>query len=86
MSTCIFIGGILLGVSPWLLKNLSEVGITNLVGVDKTTLINSIVNGSGGNFVADFSKIYNPEEYKSRQDAEKSAAITSDGKSLNEDL
>jgi hypothetical protein len=81
----IFITGIMVWISPWIIKNVSESKpwITN--STEKINYITAILTWSWGWFAPDFSQIYSDEEYQSKQDAAKNASITSDGKSQNED-
>lgn len=86
LGSLVFIFSIVIWLSPWLVKNLTESKPWEIVTSDKSVIINAALNWSGGNLNTDFLKIYTPEEYKKREDSAKNAAITSDWKSQNEDL
>lgn len=82
--TGIFLLGIFLAVFPWVLKNGFELGWKNIS-------VPSLLNGSGnvpsnGSFVADYSKIYTPEELQTRVNQNNFSMITGSGTSLNEDF
>jgi hypothetical protein len=77
VSVGIFLLGLFIWLSPWLVKNISE--------LRGTPTIMGIISWSGGTFIADFSKIYSPEEYK-KVTTGWAETMTNSGTSQNEDL
>lgn len=75
----VFIVGIGIPMSPWLVKNLSETGI-------HTINISDILNGKGDIFIADYTKIYTPAELQKIESGDISESTSSSGKTANEDL
>ncbi len=65
-------------VSPWVGKNLSEVGF-------KQFSVDTLLNGAPLKFNLDYSKILSKEELVKRQEEEKKAFLNSDGNTANED-
>lgn len=74
-----FIIGVGIPVSPWLVKNISETGIHGIK-------ISDILNGKGDVFIPDYTRIYTPTELKKIESGDITQAISSSGKSQNEDL
>lgn len=76
-----------IGLSPWIVKNTSEVQPWNAVNIDaKSLLMSSVLGWSGAGFQPDFDKIMTKEEYQKRSDIIKNFNISSDGQSQNEDF
>lgn len=74
-------------LSPWIIKNTSEVQPWNIEHANiKDLAMQSILSGSGAGFNVDFTRIMTAEEYKTRSDIIKSVNISSDGQSKNEDF
>lgn len=71
--------GVGLTTLPWIVKNISEIGVNNLS-------IMGILGGKGENLVVDYTKIYSADELKKIEDATKVEAMSASGKSQNEDL
>lgn len=85
LSSLIFLWWILIGISPWIIKNSIEakIWIPNPNGVG---IISAVLSGSGGGADLNFEKIYSIDEYNRRTEQAKSASITSSGQSQNEDF
>lgn len=79
LVSLLFIIGIGIPVSPWLVKNISETGMDGIK-------ISSILNGKGDLFIPDYTQIYTPTELAKIESGDISQAISSSGKSQNEDL
>lgn len=79
LVSLIFLLGVGIPVSPWLIKNVSETGMSNLS-------INALLMGKGDVFVADYNKIYSPTEIKKIESSSIVEATSSSGKTTNEDL
>ena len=56
------------GLSPWIIKNTSEVKPWQASGDIKNLVMQSILSGSGAGFQPDFTRIMSAEEYKKRYD------------------
>jgi len=79
LVSLIFIAGIGISVSPWVIKNLSESGLQgNIVG--------SILNGKGDTFTVDYTKIYSKEELMKIENESSIEGTSASGKTTNEDL
>lgn len=79
LVSLVFLVGVGIPVSPWLAKNISETGIGNIS-------INGILGGKGDVFNADYTKIYTGEALAKIEGGDISQAISSSGKTTNEDL
>lgn len=76
-----------LWLSPWIIKNTSEVKPWSAVTTDtKSLVIQSLLSGSGAGFQPEFTKVMTQDEYKKRSDIIKNNNISSDGQSQNEDF
>ncbi|MFZ2255247.1 MAG: hypothetical protein WAW59_05650 [Patescibacteria group bacterium] len=74
-------------MSPWIIKNTSEVKPWSAVTTDtKSLVIQSLLSGSGAGFQPEFTKVMTQDEYKKRSDIIKNNNISSDGQSQNEDF
>lgn len=78
-SVILFITWILIALSPWFIKNLSEVGMKNFS-------INWMLSGSGGGLQTNMNAIYSPEELIQKNKIAVSSTTTSSWQSLNEDF
>jgi len=79
LVSLIFIAGIGISVSPWVVKNLSEAGLQgNIVG--------SILNGKGDTLAIDYTKIYSKEELAKIENRSSIEGTSASGKTTNEDL
>lgn len=79
LVSLIFLVGVAIPVAPWLVKNLSETGLHDIK-------IGNILGGKGDVLVVDYTKIYSAEELEKIEGGDISQAISSSGKSQNEDL
>lgn len=74
-------------LSPWIIKNTTEVKPWNSHTVDtKTVVLQSLLSWSGAWFLPDFSKIMSAEDYDRRTNIIKNTNISSDWQSNNEDF
>lgn len=80
-SVLVFSIGCILACSPWILKNIHEIGIQNI----QKSSITGLLTGSGGTTPYDYEGLYTPEENEKRK-TELAEWMTTDGKSENEDL
>ncbi|MFZ4461773.1 MAG: hypothetical protein ACOYN2_04565 [Patescibacteria group bacterium] len=71
--------GLIIPLLPWLAKNISEVGMSQLT-------INGLLNGKSNTITSDYHEIYTPAELQQRKDSIQANAISNEGKSQNEDL
>jgi len=79
LVSLVFLVGVGIPVSPWIVKNIGETGIHGVK-------ISGILNGKGDIFMPDYTKIYAPAELTKIESGDISQAISSSGKSQNEDL
>lgn len=79
LISLLFLVGVGISVTPWLGKNISEVGLGNIT-------ISGLLGGKGDTFVADYTKIHSASELARIESGDIFQAITSSGKSQNEDL
>lgn len=80
LSSIIFLSGIILATSPWLIKNGIETDFLS------NPSIQGLLSGSGWYFSADYTTIYTPEILEQKAKSDEWAAITESGQSLNEDF
>lgn len=87
IGVCIILWGFIAGISPWIIKNTSEVKPWNThTASSKDLLMSSVLGGSGAGFQPDFNKIMTPAEYTEKTKAITSNSIDNDGQSRNEDF
>lgn len=79
LVSLVFIVGIGLPTLPWIVKNISETGISGLS-------IGTLLGGKGDVYIVDYTKIYSNEELSIIEAKSTSEAINSSGQSQNEDL
>lgn|GEM_PF-416789 len=79
LVSLIFLTGVGITTLPWIVKNISELGINNLS-------IMGILGGKSESLVVDYTKIYSPEELKKIEDKTNTEVMSASGKSQNEDL
>jgi hypothetical protein len=87
-GSLVLIIAFLVGLSPWIMKNTSEVKPWNNPNhiETKTLLMGSIMGGSGAGFQPDFTRIMSQAEYDEKTNILKTTNISSDGQSQNEDF
>jgi hypothetical protein len=85
ITSAVFLLGILMGISPWIGKNSSEVFSESPAEINKTVVMTSVLGWSGGSFRVDYTQLYSAEEYEERT-RNSPLGITSHGQSDNEDL
>lgn len=88
VSSIIFVTWVLIGISPWIVKNTLEV---NPIQASKNTpiqqlVLSSVLNWSGWTLNTNYSTIFSEEEYKERSSRVTGNWITGSGQSQNEDL
>jgi hypothetical protein len=88
IGSLVLILAFFVGLSPWIIKNTSEVKPWNNPNniEAKSLIMGSIMGGSGAGFQPDFTRIMSKEEYKDKTDILNSTNISSDGQSQNEDF
>lgn len=74
------------GLSPWIIKNTSEVKPWQASGDAKNLVMQSMLSGSGAGFQPDFTRIMSQSEYDEKTNILKNTNISSDGQSQNEDF
>lgn len=79
-SSVIFLFAVAIGCLPWLAKNSFELGTSGLKGNPM-----SMLNGSGGAFVQDYSPIYTKDELKEKEKL-LPTSMNTDGQAGNEDM
>lgn len=79
LVSLIFLVGVGFTTLPWIVKNISEIGLNNLT-------ITGILGGKSESLVVDYAKIYSAEELKKIEDTTKTEVMSASGKSQNEDL
>jgi hypothetical protein len=80
ISSLVFLVGISVGISPWLVKNIHEIGLSHL----RETSIMTLLNGSWGMTTYPYEWLYTKEELAIKKSAQ-IESMTKDGKSQNED-
>jgi hypothetical protein len=87
-GSLVLILAFLIGLSPWIFKNTSEVKPWNNPNhiETKTLLMGSIMSGSGAGFQPDFTRIMSQAQYDEKTNILKNTNISSDGQSQNEDF
>lgn len=79
-----FLGGLVLVLSPWLVKNSLE-----LIASNQAFTPLALISGYGDDahaFRPDYRRIYNEDQIKDRQKTSVSSSLNSDGQSANEDF
>ena len=85
LASIVFVLGIAIGLSPWLIKNGYEARI--FTSNQKSGLINSVLSGYGWWLdLNNYGAIYSLEEYTKKRKAQQASSITSEWKSQNEDF
>lgn len=85
LSSTVFVGWLIVALSPWLIKNGIE--SSTIAKTTSTSVIDNLLNGAGGSLnLNNYATIYSPAEYTEKRKAQQTASITSDGKSQNEDF
>jgi hypothetical protein len=87
-TSLVFLLGVLIGLTPWIIKNTAEMqpwSAYKTIGM-KASVMNSILSGSGGSYIPDYTKIYSTKEYEDRQKKLSDVWITGSGQSQNEDM
>lgn len=79
LVSLVFLVGVGIPVSPWLVKNISEIGLQSIT-------IGGILGGKSNAFVADYTKIYSTPELASIEGSNIVEATSASGKTTNEDL
>lgn len=82
VSTALLLAGIVIGMSPWLIKNSIEVSLSNTATLGIPTLL----SGDTKVLSPDYSRIMTPEAKTALDRVIASNAIGKDGKTTNEDL
>lgn len=75
----LFVTSFALSLSPWLIKNLCEVGFA-------PTSLGQVLTGKNQAFNPDLSRIYTPEELLQKEHERSSHITSASGKTANEDL
>ena len=80
ISSSIFLFGVILGCSPWLIKNYAETGVEGM----RLNPLNILI-GSGWTTAYQYEWLYSPEELAIKKEI-RTSGTTNDGKSQNEDF
>ncbi len=82
--SAVFIGGLIIGLSPWLIKNGIEA--QTFTTSQKGSLVDSMLWGFSDYRYLDYKWLYTKDEYDQKRKEQQSNTITNDGKSQNEDF
>ena len=82
--SAVFIGGLTIGLSPWLIKNGIEAQA--ITSQWQTKFIDGVLWGKSDYRYLDYKWLYTKVEYDQKRKEQQSNTITNDGKSQNEDF